>query len=297
MSESLLGYTRHPASAAWPELDGEEFKALMFSIASEGQHHPILVTPDNQVIDGWQRLQACQKAGVAPMTQICRWTEDEIAAAVIGAHQGRRHVTKAEMAKCILDTWTACGREFAAADGSDQKGGAQDEHPPQGLPNGEADATVEPAAPITAKALADQADVSVGTARRVISETKAEDGESKADRIKRKAEAAAKRAAKKRPLEGILEFEKEKTAILEAEVAELHARLAEVAADLDDEITGEDAAAEAARAMQKLRRLNEQLHADNSALREEVEDLKSQVVHWKTRSWQVEEALQKRGDE
>ena len=297
MSETLLGYTRHPASAAWPELDGEEYNALVCGIASEGQHHPILVTPDNQIIDGWQRLRACQEANVAPLTQVCRWTSDEIAEAVISAHQGRRHVTKAEMAKCVLDTWTACGREFAAADGSDQRGGAQVEHPPQELPNGEADTTEDKPPPITAKALADQADVSLGTARRAIAETKAEDGEGKADRIKRKASEAAKRAAKRRPLETQLDFWKERTDLATAELAEARARLAEVAADMDDEITGEDAAAEAKRAMQKLRRLNEQLHAENNALREKAEEAESQATHWKTYASRIEEALQKRGDD
>ena len=295
VSEMIMSYTRHPASAAWPELDGEEFEALVKSIASEGQHHPILVTPDNQVIDGWQRLRACDKAGVAPMTQICRWTEDEIAAAVIGAHRGRRHITKAEMAKAILDTWTACGRTFAAADGSDQRGGTHVEHPPHELLNGDADTTEdEPPPPITAKALADQAEVSLGTARRAIADAKAEDRESDIERIKRKAAEAAARAAKKRPLENHIDFWKERTDMATAELAEARARLAEVAADLDDEITGDDAAAEAKRAMQELRRLNEHLHAENNALREKAEEAESQATHWKTYASRIEEALQNR---
>ena len=121
--------------------------------------------------------------------------------------------------------------------------------------------------------------------------------ENNVEAVLRKAEAAAKRQAKKRPLEGIVEFQKEQIEILEAELAEAHVRLAEVAVDLDDEITGEDAAAEAKKAMQKLRRLNEHLHADNSALREKVADLESQVVHWKTYAGQIEEVLQRRGYE
>ena len=105
----ILGYTRHPASAAWPDLAPDDFATLRDSVRDRGQDHPIFATPDKRIVDGWQRLRVCAEVEVAPRVTVCHWTDPEIARAVIDLHKGRRHMTPGERADAIIRTKDACG--------------------------------------------------------------------------------------------------------------------------------------------------------------------------------------------
>ena len=162
MTQKILGYTRHPASAVWPDLAGEEYVALRDSIDERGLDHPILVlrpsaAQSHAVIDGWQRLRACHELGRAMNPGDIRvadvMADAEIAATIIGLHQGRRHLSKTALARLVIETKLACGMAFASDEGG-QSG------PPS----------------ITRAGVAEEAQVSERTARRAIRDAKADRG-------------------------------------------------------------------------------------------------------------------------
>ena len=150
--ENILDYTRHPASAVWPDLSDTEYEALRGNIKVQGQDHPIFATAEKVVFDGWHRLRACAELECTPHVIIYHLTDDDIAQKIIGAHSGRRHLPKMHLARLIVETKLACGVGFAgdAGDGEDET--------------------------ITRGVVADEAQVSERTAQRAISDAKRDRG-------------------------------------------------------------------------------------------------------------------------
>ena len=185
-TETIMGYTRHPASAALPDQDPEEYAALLESIRDSGQDHPISVTPDNLVFDGWHRLRACAELNLPVLKTIYHLTDEEIASKVIGTHTGRRHMTKTARAQMTIAVMKACGMVHAP-----------ENRPAKGVQNEPLSGPV-----ITRETVARDANVSEATARRAISEDKkTEQGQSveaPADGVKRKANVRAQSAKAKR---------------------------------------------------------------------------------------------------
>jgi ParB-like chromosome segregation protein Spo0J len=56
----------HPAAAVFPEIAATDLQALADDIKQNGLVHPIMRTPDGVIIDGRNRLKACEIAGVEP---------------------------------------------------------------------------------------------------------------------------------------------------------------------------------------------------------------------------------------
>ena len=241
----ILGYTRHPASAVWPDLSEEEYAALRKNIEAQGQDHPILVTEQMQVIDGWHRLRACAEIDLYPTVTVCQFEGPEIAQKINGAHAGRRHLTKLDMALYVVQTIRACGAQFPDPRGGRLAAPQNDRIGNAGSVNAEGDGendsekhrkvcgVSERAPTIDPRIVAQEADVSVRTAESAIARAREIEEppsrEALAAAVKRRAEAAAKRAARAKPLEEQLSFWKESNEMLSAELAEARARLAEVA--------------------------------------------------------------------
>ena len=162
MADTVLGYTRHPASAVWPDLSDDEFRALRESIREDGQEHAILATQDRLVIDGWHRLRACAELGLEPKVSASDLAEAGIARKVIGAHSGRRHLTKIEIARHTVATMEACGMKFAEP-GDRRNSGERSQGDSSPYQIGET---------ITRKQVSTHANVSEATAMRAIRETK-----------------------------------------------------------------------------------------------------------------------------
>jgi hypothetical protein len=87
----------HPATSIFPPMEGAEFDALVADIKANGLHEPI-VAYDGKVLDGCNRLRACEAAGVK--VQSWQWRHlnsdnDKLdpAAWVISANLHRRHLT------------------------------------------------------------------------------------------------------------------------------------------------------------------------------------------------------------
>lgn len=56
----------HPFAATFPMLDDESLKALAEDIAANGLLHPVVLDPDGVLVDGRNRLAACELAGIEP---------------------------------------------------------------------------------------------------------------------------------------------------------------------------------------------------------------------------------------
>ena len=166
MTDEILGYSRHPASAVWPDLMSDEYEALRSNIDAQGQDHAILATPANVVIDGWHRLRACAELNLQPVVTICRFSEAEIADKIIGAHTGRRHLAPRERARLVIETRAACGGELAGPGRPTAPDPAEEEK----------DSSESVSAPITRTSVAAEAGVSVGTAGRAIADAKRDRG-------------------------------------------------------------------------------------------------------------------------
>jgi len=76
-------------------LPADELTALAESIADIGLLEPIVLTPDDQLLDGRNRAAACEIAGVEPTTVI--YTADPVAY-VLARNDQRRHMTKGQRA-------------------------------------------------------------------------------------------------------------------------------------------------------------------------------------------------------
>jgi ParB-like chromosome segregation protein Spo0J len=53
-----------------PALTAEEYKSLVESIKSEGQHLPIIVNKELVILDGYHRFKICQQLELAPKYEI-----------------------------------------------------------------------------------------------------------------------------------------------------------------------------------------------------------------------------------
>ena len=113
-SQKTIGaWTRHPASAVWPDLTDDQYTALRDSIAKLGQLHEIIATTGGKIVDGWHRLIACAELGIEAKIDVRLLSKPSVAAIVLAAHEGRRHMTKLELARLHVETMLACGLEFA----------------------------------------------------------------------------------------------------------------------------------------------------------------------------------------
>jgi N6-adenosine-specific RNA methylase IME4 len=107
VSEVIAGFEVHPAASAFPLMPEQELAELADSIRGNGLKHPIVVQ-DRLVIDGRNRLVACERAGVRPST--VEWDgRGSVLDYVINANLHRRHLTqdqRAVIAKRMLHLYT-----------------------------------------------------------------------------------------------------------------------------------------------------------------------------------------------
>jgi len=89
-------YKIHPAADLFPMLSDDELVALKNSIIASGQHFPI-ITWNGYIIDGRNRLKACQMAGERPKFKEMKF-EGETAAVtyIISTNITRRHLTESQ---------------------------------------------------------------------------------------------------------------------------------------------------------------------------------------------------------
>jgi hypothetical protein len=92
-------------------LGDDELGALAADIAANGLHQPIVTTPAGLVLDGRNRLAACERAGVEPTFVVY---DGDPVAYVLSANEHRRHLTPSQRAMLIVKVHQASGAEYSA---------------------------------------------------------------------------------------------------------------------------------------------------------------------------------------
>jgi len=88
----------HPAASLFPLMVDDEYRALMDDIRLNGQREPIIVA-EGKVLDGRNRLRACEELGIAPLTRQWQPTRDGLAIDyVVSMNLHRRHLTASQRA-------------------------------------------------------------------------------------------------------------------------------------------------------------------------------------------------------
>ena len=98
-----MKYQRHPQSELFPRMTSEEFGALVESMKTNGfdKSFPIL-TFEGQIVDGWHRYHAAEKAGVTPEFRVWRGSKSSLQTFVIYANSTRRHLSKSAHAAALV---------------------------------------------------------------------------------------------------------------------------------------------------------------------------------------------------
>jgi ParB-like chromosome segregation protein Spo0J len=86
-----------------PKMSEEEFVELKASIQAEGQHYPIIVNEDLEVLDGHHRYRACTELGIEPDFEVRKF-EDKLLEKkfVIEANLRRRHLNNFQLVELAV---------------------------------------------------------------------------------------------------------------------------------------------------------------------------------------------------
>ena len=106
-----MTYPVHPAAELFPMMDAEALQALADDIREHGQREPVILY-HGAVLDGRNRLRACELAGVEPLTCV----RDDIASPttfVLSLNLHRRHLTPAQRAALGVDVSESFAAEAA----------------------------------------------------------------------------------------------------------------------------------------------------------------------------------------
>lgn len=93
----------HPAAGIFPLMGEEELKALAADIREHGQRHPIVRDGDGLIVDGRNRLAACELAGVEPRFEDVNGSD--ALALVVSLNVKRRNLTAAQRAIAAAEAW------------------------------------------------------------------------------------------------------------------------------------------------------------------------------------------------
>jgi N6-adenosine-specific RNA methylase IME4 len=85
----------HPLANIFPLVEGPEFADLVADIREHGLHEPIVMFED-RVLDGRNRLRACEAAGIEPVFTV--YTGDDPVAFVVSLNLRRRHLDESQRA-------------------------------------------------------------------------------------------------------------------------------------------------------------------------------------------------------
>jgi len=86
-----------------PQMSEDEFSELKQSIKSEGQHYPITVNEDLEVLDGHHRFRACTELGIEPDFEVRRFDDKLVEKKfVIEANLRRRHLNNFQLVELAV---------------------------------------------------------------------------------------------------------------------------------------------------------------------------------------------------
>jgi ParB-like chromosome segregation protein Spo0J len=90
-----MKYQLHPVCAAWPPMPDHEIEALAADIKANGLLEPLTLDPQSLLLDGRNREEACERAGVTPTTIV--YAGDPILFS-LSKNKHRRHMTVDQIA-------------------------------------------------------------------------------------------------------------------------------------------------------------------------------------------------------
>lgn len=90
----------HPAAELFPMMSGDEFASLVESIKAQGLREPAWLTSDGYLLDGRNRVAACEKAEVEPTFRT--YSGSDPVAFVMALNMNRRHLTVGQRAMVAL---------------------------------------------------------------------------------------------------------------------------------------------------------------------------------------------------
>ena len=93
----------HPLAAVFPMMTDDELADLAADIKEHGLLHPIVLDADGVLVDGRNRLRACEIAGVEP--QFSRLNGYDPVALIMSANVARRHMTKGAIAMVVAKVY------------------------------------------------------------------------------------------------------------------------------------------------------------------------------------------------
>jgi ParB-like chromosome segregation protein Spo0J len=86
-----------------PRMSEEEFEQLKESIRTEGQHYPIIVNEDLEVLDGHHRYRACMELGIEPDFEVKQFDDKLLEKKfVIEANLRRRHLNNFQLVELAV---------------------------------------------------------------------------------------------------------------------------------------------------------------------------------------------------
>jgi len=86
-----------------PKMSEEEFSELKASIKEEGQHYPIIVNEDLEVLDGHHRFRVCLELGIEPDFEVRKFDDKLLEKKfVIEANLRRRHLNNFQLVELAV---------------------------------------------------------------------------------------------------------------------------------------------------------------------------------------------------
>ena len=90
-----------------PKLPLHEYEALKTSVATEGQHYPIIANQEGTILDGHHRFKVCRELSIEPRFEVKQFASKVLERKfVIEANLRRRHLSdfqRAELAYPLLE--------------------------------------------------------------------------------------------------------------------------------------------------------------------------------------------------
>ncbi len=125
-----------------PRMADEEFAQLKASVKAEGQHYPIIVNENLEVLDGHHRFRACTELGIEPDFEVRKF-EDKLLEKkfVIEANLRRRHLNNFQLVELAVPLLEI---EKALAKKRQIKGGLNGRNQQLGLASADAEPVFEP---------------------------------------------------------------------------------------------------------------------------------------------------------
>jgi len=120
-----FGLTVHPKATETPQLTTDEFMSLRSKIEVDGLLNAVIVTDEQELLDGRHRLMACYDLGITPDYRVVLGEQAE---AAIYNSEARRHQTKSQMAAFTVLFYEDKVQELTAAGVERRKAGIPHDH-------------------------------------------------------------------------------------------------------------------------------------------------------------------------